>query len=70
MEIQQWFLIENDSEYQLAVDRYEQVKRASKGTVEHREKRLLAEPISYYESIRRALSEVDPSNLIKINLIH
>lgn len=67
-ENQKWFLIENETEYDLATKRYEEVKRAPKGTLEHREKMLLAHLVSYYEKKTVELPELDPIELIKIRL--
>lgn len=67
-ENQTWFLIQNEAEYDRAAERYEQVKRAPKGTPEHREKLLLAHLISYYEGQTIDLPELDPIEWIKIRM--
>lgn len=68
IEKQQWFLIETEKEYQQALARYEQVKRAEKATPEYREKQLLVHLISEYEKANNTLPEVDPVELIKIRM--
>ncbi|RYY05819.1 MAG: XRE family transcriptional regulator [Sphingobacteriaceae bacterium] len=64
----QWFLLESEQEYSAATARYEEIKRASKGSDEHKEKLLLVHLISQYESSRWDLPEVDPVELIKIRM--
>ncbi|WP_207535688.1 hypothetical protein [Desertivirga arenae] len=64
----QWYLIESEDDYNNAVSRYEQVKRTSKGSDEHKEKLLLAHLISQYEKSQEDLPEVDPVELIKIRM--
>lgn len=64
----QWFLIENDSDYALALARYQEVKNAPKNSDEHKEKLLLVHLISEYEKIGANLPEVDPIELIKIRM--
>jgi HTH-type transcriptional regulator/antitoxin HigA len=64
----QWFLIDNEQEYNNATARYEKVKYAEKNTEEHKEKLLLVHLISEYESSVVDLPEVDPVELIKIRL--
>ena len=68
MEHQTWFLIENKQEYNQAVTRYQEIKYASKGTLEHREKMLLVHLISEYEKETSELPEVDPIEMIKIRM--
>ncbi len=63
-----WFLIETEQEYERAVTRYGEIKRAPKGTREHKEKILLAHLISEYERERTELPEVDPIEMIKIRM--
>jgi len=65
---QNWFLIENDAEYDLAAKRYEEVKRAPRGTPDHREKLLLAHLISHYEKKTISLPQLDPIEIIKIRM--
>jgi HTH-type transcriptional regulator/antitoxin HigA len=64
----QWFLIDSEQEYDIAINRYEVVKYAVKGTEEHKEKMLLAHLIAEYEKSISDLPEVDPVELIKIRL--
>lgn len=64
----QWFLIENESDYALALARYQKVKNAPKNSDEHKEKLLLVHLISEYEKIGANLPEVDPIELIKIRM--
>ncbi|GAA4315723.1 transcriptional regulator [Compostibacter hankyongensis] len=60
----QWFLIETEREYRKAMQRYEEVKYAKKGTKDHKEKLLLAKLISEYEEKKWEVPEVDPIQLI------
>ncbi|WP_374165121.1 type II toxin-antitoxin system HigA family antitoxin [Arcticibacter sp. MXS-1] len=64
----QWFLIESEQDYEKAVARYEEVKRAQKGTEEYREMLLLVHLISEYEKACWDLPAVDPIELIKIRM--
>lgn len=64
----QWFLIESEQDYDKVTARYEEVKRAPKGSEEHKEKLLLARLISGYEEKHVDLPEVDPVELIKIRM--
>ncbi|TDO19081.1 helix-turn-helix domain-containing protein [Pedobacter duraquae] len=64
----QWFLIENEAEYENAMARYAEVKHAVKGTEDHREKMLLVHLISTYEKATSTLPEVDPITFIKIRM--
>lgn len=64
----QWFLIESEQEYKNATARYEDVKRAPKGSAEHKEKLLLVHLISEYEKKEWDIPEVDPVELIKIRM--
>ncbi len=63
-----WYLIENEQDYDTALARYEEVKYAVTGTVEHKEKLLLAHLISEFEEKTSELPEVDPVELIKIRM--
>jgi len=63
-----WYLIDNKAEYQKAVDRYEVVRDAEKGSAEHKEKLLLAFLINKYEEEEWNIPEVDPIELIKIRM--
>lgn len=64
----QWFLLESEQDYEAATARYEEVKRAPKGSEEHKEKLLLVHLISEYEKKQWDLPEVDPVELIKIRM--
>ena len=64
----QWFLIENEQDYNLATTRYEEVKHAQKGSQEHRQKMLLVYLISEYENKQWDLPAVDPIETIKIRM--
>jgi HTH-type transcriptional regulator / antitoxin HigA len=63
-----WFLIETKADYEKAAARYESVRNAKKGTVQHREKMLLALLINEYEQKRWNHPEVDPIEMIKIRM--
>ncbi len=63
-----WYLIETEQDYVAAMTRYEEVKCAVKGTVEHKEKLLLAHLIPDFEEKTSELPEVDPVELIKIRM--
>lgn len=64
----QWFLIENDKDYQKATQRFEAVNDAKKGSPEHKEKLLLAFLISQYEEKCWTIPELDPVELIKVRM--
>ena len=64
----QWFLIKTEQEYDMALARYEEIKRAAKGSEDHKEKLLLVYLISEYEKEHRELPEVDPIEMIKIRM--
>lgn len=66
--ITQWFLLENEQEYDLATSRYEEVKYAPKDSPEHREKMLLVHLISEYENKQWDLPAVDPIETIRIRM--
>jgi HTH-type transcriptional regulator/antitoxin HigA len=66
--MKQWFLIENKNDYNEAVNRFEEIKDAKKGTEEHKEKLLLAFLINQYEERYWDLPEVDPIEFIKIRM--
>ncbi|WP_316778330.1 XRE family transcriptional regulator [Pedobacter antarcticus] len=63
-----WFLIESERDYEKVTARYEEIKRAPKGSEEHKEKLLLVHLISTYENEQWDLPEVDPIELIKIRM--
>jgi HTH-type transcriptional regulator/antitoxin HigA len=64
----QWYLIDSDKKYQQAMNKYEEIKYARKGSLEHKEKRLLATLISEYEEKKWSLPDVDPIQIIKIRM--
>jgi len=66
--MKQCFLIENKNDYNEAVNRFEEIKEAKKGTEEHKEKLLLAFLINQYEEKQWDLPEVDPIEFIKIRM--
>ena len=68
MEKQQWYLIENETDYHNALVRYEALKHAPKGSDGHKEKLLLVHLITEYEKAHGTLPEVDPIELIKIRM--
>jgi HTH-type transcriptional regulator/antitoxin HigA len=68
MKSQSWFLIETEQDYNKVTARYEEIKAASKGSDEHKEKLLLVYLISEYENKESELPEVDPIEMIKIRM--
>jgi HTH-type transcriptional regulator/antitoxin HigA len=63
-----WYLIENEADYQKATARYEAIREAEKGSLEFKEKQLLAFLINHYEESLWEMPEVDPIELIKIRM--
>ena len=66
--MKQWFLIESEKEYNEAVERYEEIRTAKKGSPHHREKLLLGHLISQYEQKQLNLPDLDPIEMIKIRM--
>lgn len=66
--MKQWLLIENEKEYEEAVKRYEEIREAKRGALEHKEKMLLVHIVSEYEKKQWSLPEVDPIEMIKIRM--
>ena len=66
--MKQWFLIENEKEYEEAINRFEEIREAKRGTPEHKEKMLLVYIVSEYEKKQWSLPEVDPIEMIKIRM--
>jgi HTH-type transcriptional regulator/antitoxin HigA len=66
--MKQWFLIETKEGYQKAIERYEAIKEAIKGSEEHKEKMLLVLLVSQYEQKQWSVAEVDPVEMIKIRM--
>lgn len=64
----QWFLVESDEDYKNAINRYEEIKYASIGTNEHKEKMLLVHLIATYEKANSSLPDVNPIEMIKIRM--
>ena len=64
----QWFLIENDNDYQEATKRFEEIMEAVKDSSEHKEKLLLAFLINQYEETLWDIPELDPVELIKVRM--
>jgi HTH-type transcriptional regulator/antitoxin HigA len=65
---QQWFLIENDKDYQKSIKRFEEIKGLVKGNSTHKEKLLLAFLINQYEEKLWDIPALDPIELIKIRM--
>ncbi|RAI89437.1 helix-turn-helix domain-containing protein [Algoriphagus yeomjeoni] len=63
-----WYLLESSSDYEKAVNRYEELKNAVKGSKEHKEKMLLVHLIADFESKQWDLPDVDPVEMIKIRM--
>ena len=63
-----WFILENESDYEKACNRFEQVKSSIRGSADHKEKLLLAFLINQYEEKNSTLPELDPIELIKIRM--
>lgn len=68
MNQKQWYLLETELDYNNAIDRYESIKKAPKGTAEHAEKRLLVHLIGLFEDNQWDLPLVDPIQIIKIRM--
>ena len=66
--MQPWYLIENDSDYQTAASRYEEIREAKENAPEHKEKLLLAFLINSYEQQLWEMPAADPIELIKIRM--
>ena len=66
--MQKWFLLETKADYQKATSRYEEIRESLKGTIEHKEKQLLAFLINLYEEDRWEMPVIDPIELIKIRM--
>lgn len=64
----QWFLIEEDKDYQKATQRFEEIKDATKSSPDHKEKILLAFLINQYEEKLWDIPELDPIALIKVRM--
>ena len=63
-----WFLLENETDYEKASERFQQVKYAKKNSADHKEKMLLAFLIDDYGKKHYSLGEIDPIEFIKIRM--
>jgi HTH-type transcriptional regulator/antitoxin HigA len=63
-----WFLLESEGDYEKASERFEEIKYAKKGSVDHKEKMLLAFLIDDYGKRNLTLPELDPIEFIKIRM--
>ena len=63
-----WFLLENEFDYNKASLRFEEIKYAKKGSTNHKEKMLLAFLIDEYGEKYSTLPEIDPIEFIKIRM--
>lgn len=63
-----WYLIEDEAEYKKAMARFEKIRMVKRGTVNYREKMLLAYLISEYEKRTSTLPDLDPIEYIKIRM--
>ncbi|MCF0040840.1 helix-turn-helix domain-containing protein [Dyadobacter fanqingshengii] len=63
-----WFLIETEHDYDVALARYQEIKYAERGSSEHKEKLLLVHLISDYEERTSELPDVNPIEMIKIRM--
>ncbi len=68
MKTDQWFLIENETDYKRAINRYEELRDAKKGNSEHKEKMLIVHLINKYENSKWPSLEMDPVEIIKIRM--
>lgn len=66
--MQPWYLIENESDYRNATERYEEIRNAEKDSIERREMQLLAFLINHYEEQQWEMPEADPVEMIKIRM--
>ena len=64
----QWYILENKTDYNRAVTRYEKINDAKKGSSGYKEMMLLVLLITEYEKKRCHLPEVDPIEFIKIRM--
>ena len=63
-----WFILENETDYEKASERFQQLKYAKKGSSDHKEKMLLAFLIDDYGKKHSTLPELDPIEFIKIRM--
>ena len=67
-EREQWFLIENETDYKKAIHRYEQIRNTKVMISDHKEKMLLVHLINQYENSKWPHIEMDPIDIIKIRM--
>ncbi len=63
-----WYHLETENEYRKAMNRFEEIRFAKKGTTDFREAMLLVTLINEYEKKHFSLGEVDPIEFIKIRM--
>jgi len=63
-----WYFLENEQDYEIAMNRFQEIKNEKKGSLEYKETILLAYLISDYEKRTSTLPEVDPIEFIKIRM--
>lgn len=68
MKKKQWFLIENEMDYQEAIHRYEEIRESKEGASDHKEKMLLVYIINQYENSKWPTIDMDPIEIIKIRM--
>jgi HTH-type transcriptional regulator/antitoxin HigA len=66
--MKQWLIIENESQYKAAKERFEEIYHADKSSPDFPEMTLLALLISEYEKKHFSLPPVDPIEMIKIRM--
>lgn len=66
MGIRLWRLLENNKDYEAAVQHFEKINDAPKGSPEYKEMILLAVLINHYEKKGWGIHDVDPVEMIKI----
>ncbi len=66
--MQDWYIIQTEAEYNKALQRFDEVKTFTKGSVEHKEKMLLVKLISDYEQRTITWEAIDPIEFIKIRM--
>jgi HTH-type transcriptional regulator / antitoxin HigA len=64
----QWLILETRKDYEKAIQRFEEINEAPKGSPEHKEMLLLALLINQYEEKNWDIPEVDPVEMIKIRM--
>ncbi len=63
-----WYFLENEQDYEIAMNRFQEIKNEKKGSLEYKETILLAYLISDYERKSSTLPELDPIEFIKIRM--